>query len=68
MVGMKKYLNRKLLHIVFAEIFAIFLVAYLLLFLLEWLSPAFVRFYFEADIVLWTVIISSLGYFITSKK
>ena len=68
MVGMQKHLNKCFIGNIITEIFAISLVVYILLFLLEWMSPGFVSFYFEADIVLGILIVSSLGYFLTLKK
>jgi len=68
MPGMSKYLNKTFINQIFLEIFVISLIVYLILFLLEWISPGFVYFYFESNIILWTLIGSSLGYFITFKK
>jgi hypothetical protein len=68
MTGIQKYLNKSTIRDVIIEIFAISLAVYAVLFLLEWISPGFVSFYFNADIVLWVLIVSSLGYFFTPSK
>ena len=49
------------------EIFICSVLLYLVLYILEWISPGFVSFYFQADIVLWVVILAGIVHVLLGK-